>query len=151
MHGLTITVLVAACLPLAAQIQNNERPTRRGPSGAGAAVEGADAIPRSLSDVDITQDAGRNWKCIHAGGRPCSEPEIQAVTTIIKSRSNVRNNLIAVAPDGGIKCTDKATGKPCPEADVQALKTGWDIKKMEGTGRAVTAAPGGTREPAGRK
>ena len=127
MHILKIAMLVAACLPLAAQSQKQEAAKDVPPVSANAA-ERAEPIPHNLSDVGITRDANGGLKCLHANGRPCSETDVQAVTAINNSRSNIKNNLAVVSPDGRIKCVAAATGKPCSDADVQAITKKWDMK-----------------------
>jgi hypothetical protein len=70
----------------------------------------------AIPNVLITQLPNGTWKCTSVGGKPCSNPEVQATTTVIKSRSNVKENSIAVAPDGTLSCTNAADGKPCSPA-----------------------------------
>jgi hypothetical protein len=139
MHRITIAILVAACLPLAAQSQKQAAAKDVPPASANA-VERAEPIPRNLSDVGITRDASGGLKCLHADGHPCSETEVQAVTAITNSRSNIKNNLAVVSPDGRIKCVAAATGKPCSDADVQAITTKWNIKSNK-TGAVNSSAP----------
>jgi len=47
-------------------------------------------------------------------------PAVEAATTITKSRSNVKDNLIAVEPDGRLKCT-LPDGKACSEEDLKPV------------------------------
>lgn len=96
-----------------------------------------------LGDVTIANGPNGSWKCLHAGGKPCTGPEVEALHAAVKSRSNVKDNLITVAPDGALQCRDAATGKACPDTEVQALAKTWNQKQNipsgadAGSGRPV--------------
>jgi hypothetical protein len=76
---------------------------------AGAATAEAQGGPQFVKSND------GKWRCMDAG-KPCSEPQLKAMGTIVKSKSNITNNLV-LNPDGTLQCTN--AGKPCSDADVQ--------------------------------
>lgn len=78
--------------------------------------------PANLANVTLLKGPDGVWKCISAGTKPCTAQEAQAYTAIVKSRSNVKNNL-TIAPDGSVHCTNTADGKACSDAAIQDVAT----------------------------
>jgi hypothetical protein len=74
-----------------------------------AAPTGVQAGPQFVKAAD------GKWHCMDAG-RPCTESQLKAMGTIVKSKSNITNNLV-LNPDGTLQCTN--AGKPCSDAEVQ--------------------------------
>lgn len=55
-----------------------------------------------------------------APGGAKGAPAAQAATTVVKSRSNVKNNLVVAQPDGRLKCT-LPDGNACSDEDLKAV------------------------------
>jgi len=100
---------------VAMSAQTPATPSSAAPRTAGPAQAVNPANAALLANIQISKLPNGNWKCTSVGGRVCSGPEVQALTTVTKSRSNVKDNLI-VGTDGTLKCTSAADGKPCTDA-----------------------------------
>lgn len=74
-----------------------------------------------LANVSITKAPNGTWKCTSVGGKTCSETEAKLMTTVTKSRSNTKNNLVTVASDGTVHCLRVSDGKACSDPEIQAL------------------------------
>jgi hypothetical protein len=98
-------------------------------SASKAAPPAAKATPAAaalLANVQIVKGPNGKWRCVSTGGRPCSDGEWQA-TTVTRTRSNVKDNLMTLAPDGTLQCVSAADGKPCAEATFQEFSA--EVKK----------------------
>ncbi len=98
-----------------------ERIIKGAPASAKASPEAT-----LLAHVQIVKAPDGKWKCLSMGGRVCSADERQATTTVTKSRSNVKNNMV-IAPDGTIQCVTTADNKPCADIVFQELSA--EVKK----------------------
>lgn len=107
-----------------------QAPAKQNPPPSAATKPGASAEPkpeaalRSLSDATIAKGSSGEWKCLHAGGAPCTGAEVQALRTVVtKSRSNVKDNLRSVSPNGTLTCGDTGPGKACSDSDIEEIGT----------------------------
>jgi hypothetical protein len=98
-----------------------ERNIKGAPASAKASPEAA-----LLANVQIVKASDGKWRCLSAGGRACSPDERQATTTVTKSRSNVKDNMV-IAPDGTIQCITTSDNKPCADTVFQELSA--EVKK----------------------
>ena len=104
-----------------AKAPTKERITKDAPASAKASPAAA-----LLANVQIVKAPDGKWKCLSTGGRVCSPDERQATTTVTKSRSNVKDNMV-IAPDGTIQCVTTADNKPCADIVFQELSA--EVKK----------------------
>ena len=87
---------------------------------APATAAPAAAPNAALAAVQVAKAADGKWRCMSAG-KACTETQVQALTTVTKSRSNVKDNLLVVNTDGTLTCS--AAGKPCSEVEFQNAAT----------------------------
>jgi sensor c-di-GMP phosphodiesterase-like protein len=72
----------------------------------------------AVATPQIAKAADGKWRCADASGKPCTPAQVQAMQTITKSRSNVKDNLLTMNPDGTLQCA--TNGKPCTEVEMQS-------------------------------
>jgi hypothetical protein len=81
------------------------------PVGQPATLSPADAA--LLSGIRIVKAPNGSWKCTTVSGKICSDA--QAAHVVTKSRSNVKDNLLSIAPDGTLSCLRPSDGKACSD------------------------------------
>ena len=88
----------------------------------------ADAVPTALRDVRLSVGANSALRCQHANGQACTDPEVQALITVVKSKSNITNNR--VSGQGDLNC-QSASGQACGRDEVQAILKAWNLKQNQ--------------------
>jgi cobalamin biosynthesis Mg chelatase CobN len=102
----------------------------------------ADAVPAALRDVRLSAGANGGLRCQHANGQACTDPEVQALSNVVKSKSNITNNR--VSGQGDLNC-QTASGQACGTDEVQAILANWNQKRMQtdgGEGPRGSGSPG---------
>jgi hypothetical protein len=112
--ALTSALLVSAQTPGGRIIKGAPAP----PAAAAAKPSPEMALAAA---VTLVKAPNGTWTCTGAAGKPCTTQEAQAYTTVTKSRSNVKDNLV-IDPNGAVHCT-AADGKPCSDVTIQNIAT----------------------------
>ena len=99
-----------------------------------------------LANIQFVKGANGTWKCVGAGGKPCSVAEAQGVT---KSRSNVKDNLtININSDGTVRYFRSSDNQPCSDPEVQAITGKYDLKSNGP--HSGSSQPSSPSEPVGK-